>query len=603
MENTFRTTGRWCYSNEIVLFEKKNNFYREKKFDFSLFSMLQMSASDATAVYFKTMTRKGKENFCFLCDAKIGRIDRNTFRMFNDANKSVTEVLTAILKRVISPDTVHSQLLCKQCVAGVKEYDDLQKRANQLRSNILQKYNDTANANHLDPIDINYESEETTQFRKNDQITSGYSIEDDHFHLSSDSMSNVFGIEHVVVADQNDGKHLTSKQNVVYIKTENDLNDGSILHVSSINDIIHEANDDSQEGDFQTVILEEIDDTQFANHQEQTAQQLIIESKEYFDENDAEMIEISTDTQELPERSYIYQEENTVDDDQDNLDDDSSSLATISSAVTDQQNTADKSEVLMKVKKTENTENSNKILFIRDELNFQCVLCHPVNNVIYDPKTISIHLKTDHNERIHVCDICGADFRKRNPYNEHMAEHGTDATTVGGGDFECDVCHLSFSEARLFRIHRKGHKTSTKIWTCKECGKNYSSKNLLDEHMNMHTGERPYKCPHCTKDFASKYTLTAHMKIHYDRKRPYECKECGKSFFNNQNLIQHERTHTGVKEYECEVCHKQFGTPHNLEVHKIVHTGHKPFICRTCGKAFARRAEIRDHERTHTGER
>lgn len=240
------------------------------------------------------------------------------------------------------------------------------------------------------------------------------------------------------------------------------------------------------------------------------------------------------------------------------------------------------------------TTSEQKQLFYRDGKKFQCLLCHPASMVVYDPKTISIHLKTDHNERVYVCSICGLDFRKRNPYNDHMDEH---MAATAAGTYECDVCQESFSDSRQFRLHKKTHTASIKIWPCKACGKKYSSKNLLDEHMNMHTGARPYKCPHCPKDFASKYTFTAHTKIHFDRKRPFGCKECGKTFFSNQNLTQHVRTHTGVKEYECEVCGKKFGSQHNLEVHKIVHTGHKPFICRTCGKAFARRAEIKDHER------
>lgn len=167
----------------------------------------------------------------------------------------------------------------------------------------------------------------------------------------------------------------------------------------------------------------------------------------------------------------------------------------------------------------------------------------------------------------------------------------------------------------------------------------FSSKNLLDEHMNTHTGLRPYICEICGKNFASKYTFKAHSKIHEVRPRPFACTLCDKSFMSQQNLNQHERTHNGVKEYVCHQCGtilfhvfihliflsvlqqfraflhfdshfsfnfylgKAFGSPHNLEVHNIVHTGYKPFVCRVCGKAFARRAEIRDHERTHTGEK
>lgn len=335
------------------------------------------------------------------------------------------------------------------------------------------------------------------------------------------------------------------------------------------------------------------------------------DGKEYFEANPDQMIEISTNG-EMADASYqyVFKEESCDepddDDDEDEEEENSTELPeTNTDAFDNEYLKNDDGSVTFVVKQsTRSTKKGNadehKELFLREGKKFQCLLCQPASLVVYDTKTISIHLKTDHNERVYVCSICGLDFRKRNPYNDHMDEH---MAATSDGTYECDVCKETFTDSRQFRIHKKTHSASIKIWPCKECGKKYSSKNLLDEHMNMHTGARPYQCPHCPKDFASKYTLTAHMKIHYDRKRPFECKECGKSFFSNQNLTQHVRTHTGVKEYECDVCKKKFGSQHNLEVHKIVHTGHKPYICRTCGKAFARRAEIKDHERTHTGER
>lgn len=328
------------------------------------------------------------------------------------------------------------------------------------------------------------------------------------------------------------------------------------------------------------------------------------DGKEYFESNGDQMIEISTNGDIAENYQYVFQEDSAEEPD---ADEENSSEAADDKVVAYDETylKSDDGSVAFEVKtstrsKKSNNKDEQKQLFYRDGKKFQCALCDPPSLVVYDPKTISIHLKSDHSERVYVCSICGLDFRKRNPYNDHMDEH---LAATADGTYECEICNVSFSDARQFRIHKKTHNATVKIWPCKACGKKYSSKNLLDEHMNMHTGARPYKCPHCTKDFASKYTLTAHMKIHNDRKRPFECKVCGKSFFSNQNLTQHVRTHTGVKEYECDVCNKKFGSQHNLEVHKIVHTGHKPFICRTCGKAFARRAEIKDHERTHTGER
>lgn len=371
--------------------------------------------------------------------------------------------------------------------------------------------------------------------------------------------------------------------------------------------LLEEINESTEFGDSATNTNDGMSEE--TDHHDGSEQYIVTEhlddAKEYFEANGDQMIEISTNGEISGSNyQYVFQEDSTEepDDDEEN----SSEMPDNKDVPFDTEFLKnDDGSVTFTVKtSTRSSKKSNadeqKELFFRDGKSFQCLLCQPASLVLYDPKTISIHLKTDHNERVYVCSICGLDFRKRNPFNDHMDEH---VAATAEGTYECEECKESFTDSRNFRAHKKTHTASVKIWPCKACGKKYSSKNLLDEHMNMHTGARPYKCPHCPKDFASKYTLTAHMKIHYDRKRPFECKECGKSFFSNQNLTQHVRTHTGVKEYECEVCNKKFGSQHNLEVHKIVHTGHKPFICRTCGKAFARRAEIKDHERTHTGER
>ncbi|XP_076756055.1 uncharacterized protein LOC143426465 [Xylocopa sonorina] len=236
----------------------------------------------------------------------------------------------------------------------------------------------------------------------------------------------------------------------------------------------------------------------------------------------------------------------------------------------------------------------------RDGSIYTCLLCiNEEDKTVGDAKSIIAHVRSVHETRLYICDICGDDFKKRNELSVHLDDH----VAKEEGDFQCEICNRIFSNLRLFRIHKRIHYPQVKSWPCETCGKRYSSRNLLEEHINTHTGVRPYVCDNCGKDFASKYTYKAHVKTHEVRPRPFECSQCNKTFLSQQNLNQHERTHNGVKEYVCHQCGKAFGSPHNLEVHNIVHTGYKPYICRVCGKAFARKAEIRDHERTHTGEK
>lgn len=510
---------------------------------------------------FNTVSRvsvANRQKNCFLCDAIIqnGHV-RNVDQLFyedskNDQQESKTlaTILTDILEQSVEEPTVHSKIVCRKCQQMCSEYDQLSARLRELKQNITSSFNETANKYNLKMIEMNLE-----------QQYEGINDNDDG------NISNMYAIESVDPAI------------------------GEIFNNENM-----DSNDFTKSAQMKKVMVIVADP--------------LDEGKEYFEANGDQMIEISTNGSEGSESGYQYMfQEDSAEEIED--DENSSEMPDEKDGIIYDNDVYVKNEqmdgVIFQVKtstrsnnKKINNTSENKELFIRDGKKFQCLLCSPDSLVIYDTKTISIHLKSDHNERIYVCSVCGLDFRKRNPYNDHMDEH---MAALSDGTYECDLCQTSFSDARKFRAHKKNHNATVKIWVCKTCGKKYSSKNLLDEHMNMHTGARPYKCPHCTKDFASKYTLTAHMKIHYDRKRPYECKDCGKSFFSNQNLTQHVRTHTGVKEFECEVCNKKFGSQHNLEVHKIVHTGHKPFICRTCGKAFARRAEIKDHERTHTGER
>ncbi|KAG5325811.1 ZN235 protein, partial [Pseudoatta argentina] len=245
-------------------------------------------------------------------------------------------------------------------------------------------------------------------------------------------------------------------------------------------------------------------------------------------------------------------------------------------------------------------EQPQEDIVFRNESSYTCLVCpNDEEKFTADAKLIITHMKDVHDLRLYICDVCGQDFRKRNELSTHLDDH----VAKEEGDFQCEICNRIFSNLRLFRIHKRIHYPQVKSWPCETCGKRYNSKNLLEEHINTHTGVRPYMCDTCGKDFASKYTYKAHIKTHEVRPRPFECTQCNKTFLSQQNLNQHERTHNGTKEFVCHQCGKAFTSAHNLEVHNIVHTGFKPYDCSICGKSFARKAEIRDHERTHTGEK
>lgn len=163
-------------------------------------------------------------------------------------------------------------------------------------------------------------------------------------------------------------------------------------------------------------------------------------------------------------------------------------------------------------------EDLNAPIVTREGNIYTCLLCTGEETVAGEAKAMIMHVRDAHQARLYICDVCGLDFRKRNLLSAHVDEHVANEE----GDFQCEVCNRIFTNLRLFRIHRRMHLPQSKAWVCSTCGKRYSSKNLLEEHMNTHLGVRPYVCGTCGKDFASKYTFKAHEKTHESRPRPFK---------------------------------------------------------------------------------
>ncbi|KAK7803714.1 hypothetical protein U0070_003931 [Myodes glareolus] len=119
-----------------------------------------------------------------------------------------------------------------------------------------------------------------------------------------------------------------------------------------------------------------------------------------------------------------------------------------------------------------------------------------------------------------------------------------------------------------------------------------------------HCHLRKFTCHLCDRSFTEKWALNNHMKLHTGEK-PFKCTwpTCHYSFLTASAMKDHYRTHTGEKSFLCDLCGFAGGTRHALTKHRRQHTGEKPFKCDECNFASTTQSHLTRHKRVHTGEK
>ncbi|KAH3871787.1 hypothetical protein DPMN_035001 [Dreissena polymorpha] len=56
-----------------------------------------------------------------------------------------------------------------------------------------------------------------------------------------------------------------------------------------------------------------------------------------------------------------------------------------------------------------------------------------------------------------------------------------------------------------------------KLYKCRYCGKQLSTKNSLIRHERIHVGDRPWQCSMCNKTFADNYGCIRHINTHFKK--------------------------------------------------------------------------------------
>ncbi|KAH1010270.1 hypothetical protein HUJ05_004589 [Dendroctonus ponderosae] len=122
-------------------------------------------------------------------------------------------------------------------------------------------------------------------------------------------------------------------------------------------------------------------------------------------------------------------------------------------------------------------------------------------------------------------------------------------------------------ERHVQQVHSAPKAPQEKIHLCDICGMGFAKKNKMVVHQRVHTGVKPYHCRYCEKSFSKSGERNCHERIHTGE-RPYSCEYCGKAFRQSAPFKVHIRTHTGERPYVCNICTKGFTTNQGLKLHK-----------------------------------
>uniref|UniRef100_A0A4W6CQK4 C2H2-type domain-containing protein n=1 Tax=Lates calcarifer TaxID=8187 RepID=A0A4W6CQK4_LATCA len=169
------------------------------------------------------------------------------------------------------------------------------------------------------------------------------------------------------------------------------------------------------------------------------------------------------------------------------------------------------------------------------------------------------------------------------------------------GDYRCSVCDLQLPSQFKLQDHMNLH-TGARPYCCAECGKRFCQNYNYRVHLRTHAQAKVDRllCRVCLKGFASQEDLKRHVSSTHFEDEFYECDLCKRVFTTLKACENHVQLHKCMLDIVCEVCGRNFSSPKSLARHRR-RTCHRNFKCTDCTKTFTKKNALLKHSFSHLG--